>query len=128
MALDIPALARTNVDLAWSLVDSVLTSSTLRLNPSGTYTPATDSKAVVWGSTLPNVKAFFWDDKNNPTPQGFKQDGSQGLTKMAMVRLSDIGNAEVDTSAEIDEGPITWQVSGVDTPPGGAIVILSLYR
>lgn len=131
-ALDIPALAKTNLDLAWGLVESVLSDVVVRLNPSGPYDPATDSQAITWGSTIEDIKGFLWADKNLEKTSSTQDDHGrklEGITKKCLLRAADVGNVEIDTSAEIEEGGlVTWYVSGVDTPPGGAIIILDLYR
>jgi hypothetical protein len=131
MALDIPALAKGGVDTAWSVIQSVLSDCTLRMNPSGVYDSAADTSAITWGATIPNLKAFLWDDKNLEKPATKTDELGRnilGITKRALLRSADIANAVVTTSAELDEGAITWYVTGVDTPPGGAIVILDLLR
>lgn len=128
MALDIPALARGGVDLAFAQAASVMTDAEIRLNPSTVYDSGTDTSTVTWGAVIPELKGFFWADKNLKAPDNTGRE-LEGLTKMCLLRAADIGNVEVDTSAEVEEGGlVTWFVSRVDTPPGGAIVLLYLYR
>lgn len=127
--MNIAAIAAAGVNKAWATVASELIACTLRDAPTTTHDTATDTSSATWGAEQA-LDAFLWDDKKkeNEPP---KDDTVEARNRKAMIRRSDCpAFTEITTAAVLEEtvSGIVWEVTAADSPPGGAIFILTLRR
>ncbi len=126
--MNIAAIAAAGVDKAWATIASELTAVTLRDGPTTSYDATTDiTSPTTWAASVA-LDVFFWDDKkkeNEPAKDG----PVTARNRMALIRRSDCPTiTEITAKAELLEGAVVWKVTHTDTPPGGAIFILTLRQ
>lgn len=131
-ALNIPAVANAALGTAWGLITSVLTDSTLTDGPTVLTRDVTTEEETGTHEFDFNLKAFFWDEKEEQNEMGDQAARDAALRvekRMALVRVVDCpGMVKPSTLAKITEGATVWNVLKAEAPPGQAIFILTLRR
>ncbi len=133
--MDIPAIARNGVDVAWLKAASVLSPVTFRDGPTTSHNPTTEAEVITWATEVStqagggNLRALLYTQKTARLETGSMDATIPRLSKMALLRAKDLpANIVISPKAELVEGSVVWKVMEADSPPGQAIHILRLRQ
>lgn len=94
----------------------------------GTYDPQTDTQTPTAGEAIA-VEVLPFRRKNTQGGVGLQYD-AQGLSKTTetlLVQVADLPDGtQVDEEDTVTRDNGVWSIVGVETPPGGAILLLDI--
>lgn len=124
MALDIPALARDGLALAFSVAATAASNVVLYTSPiRGAYTPATDTTSITWTETT--GKAFVYDVERSAIDAGNQEEFSAWVSgRMRQVLIQSSVFPEPTVGCRMVIGADTFDIRRVETIPGGYILTL----
>ncbi len=126
MSINLSALVRQAFATAKALVPDALPEVTLRVNPTPSINPITDTSAPTWAITVANLTPVAFAAKQEKENQPVEKN----LRSFAFDRAA-IGHpisSLMDQTAEIDEQGVIWNVYRVESDPTGSLVILHASR
>ncbi len=128
--MNIPAIAASAVDTAWSLGATALTASTLQSGKTSVVDTDEDTETLTWDKET-DLDALVYNVKQGESEDDERNTPAIGWTAKALIRVADLtADSAPDPTHEsrLVAGADTWEVTGVEKVPTSPIIILTLRR
>jgi hypothetical protein len=124
MAINIQALVTGAFASAKALVPDAFPNLTLRIGPTTTVNPVTDTEVTNWAVVVQDIKPVAYSDKNERESQPVETN----LKSFCFNRADIPAGADLDQKSEITEGSTVWNCCRAEPDPSGSICIFHCRR